>query len=57
MKKTIKKIFYLLDYDDKKKTIIFIFLLLLTTFLETLSFLLLNLVGRQERVKSLQGKD
>lgn len=37
MKKTIKKIFYLLDYDDKKKTIIFIFLLLLTTFLETLS--------------------
>jgi ABC-type multidrug transport system fused ATPase/permease subunit len=37
MRKTIKKIFYLLDYDDKKKTIIFIFLLLLTTFLETLS--------------------
>lgn len=37
MKKNIKKIFYLLDYDDKKKTIIFIFLLLLTTFLETLS--------------------
>lgn len=37
MKKTIERIFYLLDYDDKKKTIIFIFLLLVATFLETLS--------------------